>query len=139
MPTGREKILVVDDDEHILKWESKVLEGGGYALVHARSGEEAVTRYRETAPALVILDINMPGMGGYQCLQELLRVDPGVNVLIASGYYGELLPRNLMEQGARSVILKPFTAENLLERVRDVLEAEAEKREKKGPPPGPVS
>ena len=135
IPGGLEKILIVDDDENILKWESKVLEGNGYAIVRARSGEEAVRLYRETSPELVILDINMPGMGGYQCLQELLRIDPKVNVLIASGYYGDLLPRNLLKQGARSVILKPFTAENLLERVREVLDAELARSEKTGSPP----
>ncbi len=129
---GSEKILVVDDDEHILRWESLVLSKKGYTIVNAPSGEEAVRRYAEAAPALVILDLNMPGMGGFQCLQELLRIDPKVNVIIASGYSGELLPRDLMDQGARAVIPKPFTADILLRKAREVLDKTKERAESAG-------
>ena len=119
---GSEQILCVDDDEHILAWEGSILGKKGYRVLTAASGEEALRRYPESAPDLVILDMDMPGMGGYQCLLELRAMDPEVTVMIASGYSSGFLPGDLLDQGALVVLPKPFTSEGLLRHVRNALD-----------------
>ncbi len=66
--------------------------------------------------------MDIPGMGGYRCFQQLLRIAPKINVIVASGYSSEVLPRDLLDKGAWSVLPKPFTADSLLRQARDVLD-----------------
>jgi signal transduction histidine kinase/CheY-like chemotaxis protein len=122
MQGGSEKILVVDDDGDVLRWERVVLSRKGYAIVTASTGEEAIRRFKEESPELVILDLNMPGMGGYRCFQELSQVDAEIKVIIASGHSSEVLPQDLLDQGAQAVLTKPFTEESLLRQTREVLD-----------------
>jgi signal transduction histidine kinase/ActR/RegA family two-component response regulator len=123
---GSETILIVDDDAHIQRWQATILSREGYSMVTASTGEEGLLRYAESAPDLVILDLNMPGMGGIQFLHELLCIDPEADVIIASGYTGDLLHRDLLDRGARAVVPKPFTAEMLLRKTREVLDGREE-------------
>ena len=85
---GTETILLVDDDDRVLDMVRQMIGMGGYQVLSARSGEEALEMYashREDI-ALVVLDLIMPGMGGKRCLQELLRINPNAKILVASGY-----------------------------------------------------
>ncbi|MCA1989167.1 MAG: response regulator [Desulfarculus sp.] len=87
-PRGVETVLLVDDEEALREVGREVLEGQGYQVATAATGEEALAIYRQRGIRfdLVILDVSMPGMGGHKCLQELLKYDPGVKVVIATGY-----------------------------------------------------
>ena len=67
---------------------------------------------------LVIMDIGMPGMGGHQCLQELIRMDPSVKVLIASGYS----VKDTNEANAAGFIGKPYQLSDLLRKIREILD-----------------
>jgi CheY-like chemotaxis protein len=67
-------VMVVDDDPDILELARLVLEGGGYRVLAASSGEDALRRVATDAPHLILLDINMPGMDGWQVLR-ILKVD----------------------------------------------------------------
>ena len=121
---GRETILVVDDDATINEVAVHMLERFGYQVVTAGSGEEALEIYgRQTEkPDLVILDLGMPGMGGHNCLLGLIKIDPAVKVLIASGYSINGLVRKTLDSGARGFIAKPYQLKNLLLKVRSVLD-----------------
>jgi two-component system cell cycle sensor histidine kinase/response regulator CckA len=83
-----ETILLIDDEEMLLRIAEKALTGQGYQTMTASSGEEGLRLYRENMEtvALIILDLIMPGMGGKQCLNEILRSNPQAKVVIASGY-----------------------------------------------------
>jgi len=90
--TGRaETILVVDDEEGILEIEKEMLSMHNYQVLTAASGEEALETFREHEDevGLVILDLNMPGMGGFQCLVELKTMKPDLKIIIATGYAGD--------------------------------------------------
>ena len=83
-----ETILLVDDERLVRNVGKMFLTRSGYQVIEADSGEEALSSYREELSriALVILDINMPGMGGQKCMQELISMNPEVKIIVASGY-----------------------------------------------------
>ncbi|WP_051822167.1 hybrid sensor histidine kinase/response regulator [Desulfonatronum thiodismutans] len=121
---GEEKtILVVDDESEIRALTREVLEVLGYKVKNAASGEEALEAYLQEGEKidLVLLDLNMPGMGGYRCLQELLRVDPLVKVVIASGYSAEGQGRQSLSAGAKGFLGKPYQLRDLETVLREVL------------------
>ena len=121
---GKEYILFVDDEQALREIGKEVLSIGGYQVVTACNGEEALEIYCENQAELdlVILDVSMPGMGGDKCLKELIKFDPKVKVLIATGYsLGSELSETLAA-GASGYIAKPFNMNNLLHKVREVLD-----------------
>jgi len=123
---GAETILIVDDEADILDIGQNTLEQFGYTVLMARSGEEAVETYsrRGREIDLVILDLGMPGMGGERCLRELLRMNPSVKVLIASGYAATQTVQGILEAGATGFMAKPYRLEDMLKKVREVLDGE---------------
>jgi len=124
LPGGSETILVVDDEPEIRDLTQEALEMLGYSVKMAVNGEQALDIYREHGKFidLVLLDLNMPGMGGHKCLQELLRLDPTVRVLIASGYSASGQARDTLESGAAGFIGKPYQLRELEAAVRRVLD-----------------
>ncbi len=123
-PGGNETLLLVDDEETIRELGGQLLEGVGYRVMNAASGEEALESYQgvQGQVDMVILDLGMPGMGGNKCLKELLALDPHLKVLIASGYSAEGNIKDLLRKGAAGYIVKPFKRVDLLNTVRTVLD-----------------
>ncbi|MFH1116821.1 MAG: PAS domain S-box protein [Pseudomonadota bacterium] len=121
---GTETILLVDDDDRLREMERQVVEIGGYKVITARNGEEAVETYagRREEISLVILDLIMPGMGGERCLKELLAMDPDIKVLVSSGYSPNGLASHEVPAGARAFICKPYDAKDILGAIRRVLD-----------------
>jgi PAS domain S-box-containing protein len=122
---GSETILLVDDDASVVNVARAFLDRLGYTVVIAGSGEEALERYGAKAGEvdLVILDLGMPGMGGEECLRELAARDPGVKVLVASGYASAGQGKKLKELGATGFITKPYGMGDLSEEVRRALDS----------------
>jgi len=125
LPTGRETILVVDDEEAIVELGRRSLEGLGYRVLAAGSGEEALEVFRRHRGEvdLVLLDLGMPGMGGPRCLKALKDLDPQVRVIIASGYSANGAVREFLRDGAVGYLGKPFRLKDLAQKVREVLDA----------------
>ncbi|MFZ3047467.1 MAG: GAF domain-containing protein, partial [Desulfatirhabdiaceae bacterium] len=121
---GTETILVVDDEASIREMVSQLLKRYGYKVMSAASGEEAIRCHTEwTKPIdLTILDVSMPGIGGYRCLQALLKANPLVRVLIASGYATDMSAAKALESGAAGFIGKPYRLTELINRVRNILD-----------------
>jgi signal transduction histidine kinase/CheY-like chemotaxis protein len=121
---GAETILVVDDDDEIRELTIEVLEDSGYQVLGATGGEQALEIFREKAGDidLVIMDLNMPGMGGRKCTTEMLSIDPSVKVLVASGYSANGHGSEALESGAKDFISKPYQMKELLGRIRKVLD-----------------
>lgn len=116
-------ILVVDDDLATLKLVGLVLDQKGYDVVTARSGEEALERARLQNPDLIVLDIMMPGMDGYEVVQHL-RADPStarlpILMLTAKSDLDDQITG--FEVGADDYLTKPFHREELVSRVESVL------------------
>ena len=121
---GKECILVVDDEEAIRDMTRQLLSENGYNPMYATNGEEALAIYRDHGGdiALVVLDLGMPGMGGFACLKELLALDPEVKVLVASGYSHQESVGNILSQGASDFIAKPYNTRKFLRAIRCILE-----------------
>ncbi len=123
---GNETILVVDDEPEIRDLTREVLESLGYTVKSAATGEEALEIFRNEGQniALVLLDLNMPGMGGYKCLMALLRIDPEIKVIIASGYTANGHGRDALSSDARGYIAKPYQLKELAAIIRKTLDTD---------------
>ncbi len=124
---GNEIILLVDDNETIRQTGKEMLARAGYTVLTASTGEMALDIYdQETEEIdLVLLDLIMPGMGGARCLQELLKKNPAINVIITSGYSPVDQSMKTIEACTREFLRKPFTYEQLLGTVRNVLDGDS--------------
>jgi PAS domain S-box-containing protein len=122
---GTETVLLIDDEEMITDLGKRILTRAGYTVLIASNGKDAAELYKDNEDkiSLVILDLVMPGLGGKQCLQELLRIDPMAKVLIASGYSDKAKKEELIAAGAKGFVAKPFTLTQLLGDVREVLDS----------------
>ncbi|MGV8121830.1 MAG: PAS domain S-box protein [Candidatus Xenobiia bacterium LiM19] len=120
---GSETILVVDDEEHMLKACSHLLNALGYGVITAYSGREAVEIFRlsHLQISLVILDVIMPEMGGMQVFEAMRDIDPSVKVLLASGYNIESLAEEILENRFTGFIEKPFGITALSDKLRNLL------------------
>lgn len=121
---GTETVLLVDDEEFVRKWGTELLTLAGYTVIEATNGKEGVQTYQKLKNeiSLVILDLIMPEMGGRQCLEELLKIEPNVKALIASGFPIDRKTKEFLEKRARAIITKPFHAKEFLRTVRRVLD-----------------
>ena len=124
---GNEHILLIDDEDMILREVSQMLEMIGYQVACANGGREAVELFkgRESLIDLVILDLIMPGMNGEQTFNMLRVINPRVKVLLASGYSINETARRILENNGTGFIKKPFSLRALSHRVRRILDHEA--------------
>lgn len=117
-------ILVVDDDADVRELLCRTLEQNGYAAAAACGGAQALRQASDDAPDLVITDVVMPGMDGFEVLRRLRDLVPRAGVLVMSG--GGRLGLDLYMETARSlgasaVLRKPFTRSEMLDAVRRAL------------------
>lgn len=121
---GHENILVVDDEKTITDVVVSILESYGYTAMMAESGEKALEVYQSLSspPDLVLLDLGMPGMGGLACLKEILKINPGAKVIIASGYSATGQAKSALEGGAREFVSKPYRLKDMMRKIRKVLD-----------------
>jgi two-component system, cell cycle sensor histidine kinase and response regulator CckA len=121
---GGETILVVDDEEAVRSSTRRALERAGYTVIPATDGADALRLFTEHDGAvdMVITDVVMPGLGGRELVGRLKIMSPELPVLFLSGYTEEgVRNQGVLEPGA-AYLEKPFTSENLLHKVREVLE-----------------
>jgi len=123
IPRGAESVLLVDDEAILRDLGREILIKYGYTVLLAHDGESALEIYWERGGdiSLVILDLNMPGMGGRKCLEKLLIRDPEIRVVIASGYFVNWEKNEALEAGAKGFIRKPYEMRQMLEVVREAL------------------
>ncbi len=121
---GRETILIVDDEETIRALVKDILEEKGYVVHGAADGSAAVALYREKGKSidLVILDMTMPGMGGRETFEKLRELNPGVRVILSTGYTADERTRELLSSGVKAFVQKPYKMDELAAAVRKVLD-----------------
>jgi CheY-like chemotaxis protein len=126
-PGGTETVVVVEDADLLRALARRILEGAGYKVLTARSGAEALSIAASHAGPihLLLTDVVMPEMGGAELASRLSQRLPRLAVLYMSGYTDDAIIRHGVLQDGVPFIQKPFTAEGLLRRVREVLDAMA--------------
>jgi CheY-like chemotaxis protein len=117
------KILVADDESHILHVVSLKLKNAGYTVVTARDGQEAYDLAGQEMPDLIITDYHMPQMSGIEMCRKLKQDEKTKNIpavmLTARGYH--LDPHDTEESGILRMLSKPFSPRQLLQTVTEVL------------------
>ena len=116
----KQRILIVDDDENIAELISLYLMKECYETKCVLDGEEALKAFREFRPHLILLDLMLPGMDGYQVCREI-RKDSSIPIIMLSAK-GEIFDKVLgLELGADDYMIKPFDSKELVARVKAVL------------------
>ena len=124
VPRGRETILVAEDDEAVRALATRVLVHGGYKVITARDGEEAVRLHGERRGdiALVILDVVMPKIGGREARARILEQAKDVRILFATGYDPDTVHGRLDDVRDADILSKPYEPDELLRRVRRAID-----------------
>jgi two-component system, cell cycle sensor histidine kinase and response regulator CckA len=120
---GFGELLLVDDEDSIRTVGQRILGQLGYQVQAAASGVQALEIYRQYRPGidLVILDIVMPSMGGRETFERLKEVDPGVKVLVTSGYSLDGEAQKMLDAGALGFIQKPYRIDALSQKIAEIL------------------
>lgn len=122
---GTAKILVIDDDPFVLAIAERKLASRGYHVIAAADGAAGLAAARANIPDLVLLDLALPVVDGWEVLQEL-RADPvfaAIPVIMLTARRNDGDVANALELGARDYIIKPFTLAELVARVERLLPA----------------
>lgn len=115
-----EKIMVADDDRNICELLRLYLEKEQYSVVTANDGNEAIAKFQSESPALILLDIMMPGLDGWQVCREI-RKKSNVPIIMITAK-GETFDKVLgLELGADDYVVKPFDAKEIVARIKAVL------------------
>ncbi len=120
---GGPLVLVVDDDARLREFLRVNLEAAGYSVGEAEGGEQALAAIAEERPALVLLDVVMPGVDGWELLRRLEERHGSIPVIMFSGQVDEASARAAVEGGARGFIGKPFDPQELLARAKQLVPA----------------
>jgi putative two-component system response regulator len=126
-PLSSGRILIVDDEPVNLKLLEKMLGGQGYQnLTLVNDPREVLDQYHTTRPDLILLDINMPYLDGFQVMEQLKALDDPLlpPIIILTAQHGKDFMLRALSGGARDFITKPFDRNELLMRVRNLLDAQ---------------
>lgn len=116
----KKRILIVEDEESIANIEKTYLERSGYEVSVAYDGKTGLEKFQMTSPHLIVLDLMLPRMSGEEVLQRI-RLTSDIPVIIVSAKVAEEDRIQGLRQGADDYLIKPFSARELVERVKAVL------------------
>jgi two-component system cell cycle sensor histidine kinase/response regulator CckA len=118
-------ILIVDDEPEIRKLVTAMLTRSGYRVLSADTGENAIRLFRTNPDTdLLLTDVVAPGMSGPMIADQIAALKPGIKVLFMSGYDGTQVVQRYVVGKGYSLLVKPFTMEQLLAKVKAVLEGD---------------
>ena len=117
---GNKSILVIDDDQSVLSLLKAFLEPEGFDVITAADGVSGMKLLKESKVGLVLLDVMMPGLDGYQVL-KLIREYSSVPVIMVTGITDKDSVERFLDLGADDYVAKPFNKEELITRIRNKL------------------
>ena len=115
------RVLIAEDDNNLLQGLIDLLEGEGYAVFPARDGQQALDCFRKEAPDLVLLDVMMPEMSGYDVCREIRKSDSQTPIIMLTAKGEEIDKVVGLELGADDYVTKPFGLHELRARIAAVL------------------
>ncbi|MCX8063859.1 MAG: PAS domain S-box protein [Candidatus Hydrogenedentes bacterium] len=121
---GSGKVLVADDEIGVLEVAGETLKGHGFYVVYATNGKDAFERFKEKANelTLVILDLTMPEMDGYQVFNEIYKIRPDIPVIICSGFTEYDISKKFVERKPAGFLQKPYHPLDLIKAVKKIIE-----------------
>jgi two-component system, cell cycle sensor histidine kinase and response regulator CckA len=119
-----ETILIVEDEEMLLELLETILAGGGYNVLKAKDGMEAIDIYKshEGKIDLILSDMGLPRLGGWEMFQQIHDINPSQKAILASGYLDPKLREEIIDAGAMDFVQKPYEPDIILTRIREVLD-----------------
>jgi two-component system cell cycle sensor histidine kinase/response regulator CckA len=120
---GTGTILLIDDEEMIIKVGQELLQELGYKVIVARSGDEAIKLYKKNADKIdmVVMDMIMPAMSGGETFDHLKAINSDIKVLLSSGYSINGQASKILERGCDGFIQKPFNLNQLAEKIQEII------------------
>jgi two-component system, cell cycle sensor histidine kinase and response regulator CckA len=124
VPTGQERVLLVDDEPYVLEIASENLKRLGYEVTTAKSGVEALRKFEKDPHGfdVVITDQVMPKLSGMKLAERILARRKDIPIILMTGYSEAASPENIAEMGVREILMKPVEKKTLAETVRRVLD-----------------
>ena len=116
-------IMVVDDDEGMRVTLEGIIEDEGYNVIVAEDGYRAIELTKENPCALFFMDIRMPGINGVETYREIKKASPGSVVAMMTGFTAEILVQAALDEGAYTVVYKPFRIERIIQIVNTVIKS----------------
>ena len=116
----RTRMLVVDDEDFVRELIGEILEGEHCEVYLAESGSEALSVFREKSFDAVFTDVGMPGMSGWEFAREIRRINTSIPIAVITGWGEAVGSHEQKEAGVNWVVPKPFTADRIVELVRDI-------------------
>ena len=115
-------VLLVDDHDLVRAGIKRILDdvSGIKVIAEARTGEEALRLGRQLKPHVVLMDVRMPGIGGFEATRKLLRIDPDIKVLIVTTCTNDVYPAKLLQVGAAGYLTKGSSMNEMIQAVRAV-------------------
>ncbi|WP_174726935.1 response regulator [Mesobacillus harenae] len=101
-------VLLADDSQFMRSWLTKMVTAANFLVIaEARNGEEAIIKYKEIKPDIVIMDITMPGVDGLEALEEIIKFDPLANIVMCSAIGQQSFIIDSLKLGACDFLVKP--------------------------------
>ena len=124
---GKETILLVEDEEALIEMVRLMLESKGYKVLTAINGSEAIEMYRlrKNKIDIVLTDMGLPEMTGMDVYKKIKKIKVNVKVIFASGYFEPEIKSELIKEGAKGFIQKPYSQDEVLRKLRELLDAKS--------------
>ena len=117
----KDQILIAEDSDSTRQAMKTVLRHHDYEVVaEARDGEQAVALYKELQPDIVLMDIAMPKKHGIDAIKEILSMDADAKIIAVTALYSQEKLVEIMEAGAKALVMKPFDVSNLIKTIQKV-------------------
>jgi len=120
------KILIVEDNIVILTMQKQIFEMEGYEIITAQEGMDALKKIHDGSPDVVLLDVNIPGMNGFELCRQI-KEDPALKsiivVMISAVYYSDEDAKKGMAMGADAYFTKPYENEVLQSKIKELIES----------------
>lgn len=127
------KLMIVDDSNIIRKRIERSFNSAQFELVAlAEDGLDAVEKFKEHHPDVITMDLTMPNMDGLECIKQIRALDPSVSILVVSALSDKITGLRALQLGARGFISKPFTDEELLQALNQLVTARIKHKKKSG-------
>lgn len=121
---GDETILLAEDDRFVRDATVAILEYGGYKVLTAENGKEAVRVFQQNKIDALLMDVMMPIMNGVEAYRVIKEIAPDVRVLFTSGYTSDVLDREMLKTKDVRLLHKPVPPDTLLKALREVLDSD---------------
>jgi DNA-binding response OmpR family regulator len=116
--------MLVEDEEMLLDLLQTLLEDHGYRVLVARDGQQALDVYKlhQHEVSVVLSDMGLPKLGGWEVFQRLKKLNPNVKCILASGFFDPDLRDQMISEGAKDFVEKPYIPRLILSRIREIID-----------------